>query len=351
VYRWFKDHFIPHEGNDHQPHFLRLRMAALLLGGFIAIELFYLAGTLYVLPRSDYFAAILASVLIDQTNEKRETGSLSMLAYNETLEHAARLKAVDMAEKGYFAHNTPEGFPPWYWIEKAGYRYISAGENLAVNFTDSNDVTEAWMRSPTHRANILNGNFTEIGIATAQGKYKGKDAIFVVQMFGRPAPDVLPPADPTPNVAAVITEASLPETKANEPTETPTIPPEPIETIALLPPEDDTGNEAPATTSTSSVVAGAEIVAAEAPASRPWTDVREVSTPSTLETFIASPRLLATVALTILMALIAAVLTLSVFVRMRIQHPHVIGNGILLIGIAVSLILFNTALAFVQGAI
>ena len=48
-----------------------------------------------------------------------------------------------------------------------------AGENLAVNFSDSQDVTNAWMNSPEHRANILNGDFTQIGIATAQGTYKG----------------------------------------------------------------------------------------------------------------------------------------------------------------------------------
>src|SRR3989338_5140033 len=187
VKRWLKDHFIPHEGNDHQPRFLRLKITAGLLALILLFEALYLANTLIILPKSDYFAAIFASVLIEQTNKKRLDGELGQLAENALLKEAARLKAEDMAAKGYFAHNSPDGKEPWYWFEKAGYVYKAAGENLAVNFTDSKDVTEAWMRSPTHRANIMNGNYTEIGISICRGMYKGKEAIFVVQEFGRPS--------------------------------------------------------------------------------------------------------------------------------------------------------------------
>ena len=65
--------------------------------------------------------------------------------------------------------------------------FAKAGENLAVNFYESHDVVDAWMRSPSHRENILNKDFTEIGIGTARGVYQNKEAIFVVQMFGTPA--------------------------------------------------------------------------------------------------------------------------------------------------------------------
>jgi hypothetical protein len=68
-----------------------------------------------------------------------------------------------------------------------GYKFLYAGENLAVNFTESRDVDQAWMDSPTHRANLLNVNFREIGMAVMEGAYKGNDTIFVVQMFGTPA--------------------------------------------------------------------------------------------------------------------------------------------------------------------
>jgi len=91
-----------------------------------------------------------------------------------------------MASKGYFAHYSPSGLSPWYWFTKAGYSYKKAGENLAVNFKDSDDVVRAWMNSPTHKANIVKEGYTEIGIGIAEGVYQGKKATFVVQLFAAP---------------------------------------------------------------------------------------------------------------------------------------------------------------------
>jgi uncharacterized protein YkwD len=134
----------------------------------------------------DSLSAIYASVLVDMTNQNRAVANVSELKVNLILEKAAQMKADDMASKGYFAHNTPEGLTPWYWFDKAGYKYIYAGENLAVNFRDSVDVETAWMNSRGHFLNIMNPKYTEIGIATSTGIYKGKQAVFVVQMFGTP---------------------------------------------------------------------------------------------------------------------------------------------------------------------
>ncbi len=131
-------------------------------------------------------ANVLSSTLIDLTNASRGEEKLSKLKGNDLLTRAAQLKADDMAEKGYFAHVSPDGSKPWYWIDQTGYQYKNAGENLAVNFVESEDVHNAWLESPTHRANIFRNNFSEIGIATAEGYYKGKKAIFVVQFFGEP---------------------------------------------------------------------------------------------------------------------------------------------------------------------
>jgi len=52
------------------------------------------------------------------------------------LEQAAQLKANDMAEKGYFAHTSPDGKTPWEWLKDVSYPFLAAGENLAVNFLD-----------------------------------------------------------------------------------------------------------------------------------------------------------------------------------------------------------------------
>jgi len=122
-----------------------------------------------------------------RSGEKYIIANVSELKVSPILEKAAQMKADDMASKSYFAHNTPDGKTPWYWLEQAGYRYIYAGENLAVNFENSEDVETAWMNSPGHFLNIMNPKYTEIGIATSTGIYKGREAVFVVQMFGKPS--------------------------------------------------------------------------------------------------------------------------------------------------------------------
>ena len=132
-------------------------------------------------------SAIYAAVLVNLTNQNRVASNISELKVNPLLEKAAQMKADDMASKGYFAHNTPDGKTPWYWMDQAGYRYVYAGENLAVNFEESADVETAWMNSRGHFLNIMNPKYTEIGIATSTGIYKGREAVFVVQMFGTPA--------------------------------------------------------------------------------------------------------------------------------------------------------------------
>ena len=137
---------------------------------------------------SDFIASVLPTVLVDLANADRSAYKLGGLTLNPLLQETARLKAEDMAVKGYFAHYSPEGVSPWHFFDATGYAFVYAGENLAVNFDDSSAVNAAWMNSPDHRANILNGNFTEVGIATAKGMYEGRETLFVVEMFGSPAP-------------------------------------------------------------------------------------------------------------------------------------------------------------------
>lgn len=134
----------------------------------------------------DSLSAIYVSVLVNLTNQDRSNMNIQELTVSPLLEKAAQLKADDMAERGYFAHNTPEGKTPWHFLELAGYRYRRAGENLAINFVDTEEVHKAWMNSRGHFLNIMNPRFTEIGIATSTGYFNGRKAIFVVQMFATP---------------------------------------------------------------------------------------------------------------------------------------------------------------------
>lgn len=138
-------------------------------------------------PGRHFLAAVLPSLVVKQTNEERINQSYLTLKTNPLLEKAAQLKADDMAKRSYFSHQGPNGETPWSWFDQVGYRYIYAGENLALNFYDHQTVTRAWMNSIKHRNNILSGNFTDIGIGIAYGEFAGRPSVFIVQFFGSTA--------------------------------------------------------------------------------------------------------------------------------------------------------------------
>ena len=207
-------YFVPHEENGFRAHiFCDTSIAVLTL----IVVLTFVAGVAqkYALTTTNYLAAIYSGVLVDLANEDRKENSLQPLKINPVLESAAELKAQDMAAKGYFAHYGPDGSAPWDWMRKAGYDFVYAGENLAIDFTDSDDVDKAWMNSPTHKANILNPKYTEVGIATIKGKYNGHSTIYVVQMFGTP---LVKAQESLPLVTAVpINQLAINTTPGREP--------------------------------------------------------------------------------------------------------------------------------------
>ena len=205
------DHLIPSERNHYRPHLLSHRTLGLLSTLLIAIKVASIGLTTFgpVLPALS--EAITPNTVFEFTNSAREQFKVQPLTYNSLLAKAAQAKADDMLSKGYFAHNTPEGRTPWFFIKQAGYTYISAGENLAVDFTEVEKVTDAWLNSPGHRANILNKNFKELGVGVSQGRFKGHIATFVVQMFGSPSDaSVAWAQEPTPVIAQQSTVKTEP---------------------------------------------------------------------------------------------------------------------------------------------
>ncbi len=181
-------HIIPHKGNKYRPHLLHGAAARYLVLFLILVEaLVFLAMNANLVGGLGSTAAVLPAVLGDLTNFERAKESLTILKENPVLDESARLKAEDMAAKAYFAHTSPEGKTPWYWLDKVGYNYDYAGENLAINFSDSVDVTQAWMNSPTHRANIEKAQYTEIGTGVATGTFEGISTVFVAQVYAHPA--------------------------------------------------------------------------------------------------------------------------------------------------------------------
>ncbi len=129
------------------------------------------------------------SSLLGNTNAQRTKDNEPSLALNGQLDAAAQAKANDMAQKNYWAHNSPDGRTPWSFIATAGYHYQAAGENLAYGFSNASDAVNGWMNSPGHRANILNANYKDVGFGVAQSpNYQGNGPeTIVVAEYGEPA--------------------------------------------------------------------------------------------------------------------------------------------------------------------
>lgn len=204
---WLHRFLVPSEQNGYRPNSLEAKASFIML--LLIVCTFAIANVQSILlVSSDWFVgSILPAALVTLTNEERTHDALSTLTRSKTLDTAAALKAKDMATYSYFAHESPSGVTPWHWFRKVGYDYAYAGENLAVHFSDSADVVEAWMDSPGHRANIMASNYTEIGIGTAKGMYKGVPTVFVVQLFGAPGSKVASTEQPLERIDVV--EASI----------------------------------------------------------------------------------------------------------------------------------------------
>lgn len=122
--------------------------------------------------------------VVELVNESRLGHGEHIVSLDKDLSYAASLKVEDMFDRQYFANNTPTGEDPWYWVLKAGYDYEYAGENLAIHFEDASKQHRAWMESPLHRKNILNGEYRDIGVSIQKGMFEGKETTIVVQLFG-----------------------------------------------------------------------------------------------------------------------------------------------------------------------
>ena len=91
---------------------------------------------------------------------------------NTELSKVARTKSEDMKNKNYFDHNSPTYGSPFDMMKSFGISYTSAGENIAMGQKTPEQVVQAWMDSPGHRANIMNSSFTQIGVGyVASGNY------------------------------------------------------------------------------------------------------------------------------------------------------------------------------------
>lgn len=102
--------------------------------------------------------------VVDLTNQERAKHGLAALKVDNALSKVAREKSNDMAANGYFDHNSPKYGSPFDMMKSFGISYNTAGENIAKGQRTPAEVVNAWMNSEGHRANILNGDFTHIGV-------------------------------------------------------------------------------------------------------------------------------------------------------------------------------------------
>ncbi len=118
--------------------------------------------------------------VVQLTNQERAKYGLKPLVSDWELARVARFKSDDMRDKNYFSHTSPTYGSPFDMIKNFGITYRSAGENIAAGQKTPEEVVQAWMNSSGHRANILNKDFTHIGVGYSKG---GSYGVYWTQMF------------------------------------------------------------------------------------------------------------------------------------------------------------------------
>src|SRR4030043_59710 len=106
-------------------------------------------------------------------NKERKSQGLKLLIWDDQLMEVGRAHCLDMFERGYFSHYTPEGASPFDRMDKAGIDYKAAGENLAYA-PNVNIAHQGLMTSTGHRENILRPEFGHLGVGVIDGGINGK---------------------------------------------------------------------------------------------------------------------------------------------------------------------------------
>ncbi|MDD4901028.1 MAG: CAP domain-containing protein [Patescibacteria group bacterium] len=184
-----KDLFIPSASNNYQPkalHPYRLLFYALSSILFKVI----LIGAVIVLPIEAWLTPDIlteqSKKIISLTNTIRKNLRLTALTESSLLNRAAYEKAEDMLLYQYFAHTGPNKKTLADWLEKVQYNYAVAGENLAMGFSSPEEVVNGWSRSQTHYRNMIDPDFSEIGVGMTSGLYENIDTTLVAQYFASP---------------------------------------------------------------------------------------------------------------------------------------------------------------------
>ena len=205
--------------HSHNKHYLKHYWPYLPMIMVIALGIFIntLWSNASVLGTSTNFSS---SALLGATNANRIANGQSELTINPELTSAAQAKAEDMVKRDYWAHIAPNGKTPWAFINESGYKYRSAGENLAFGFNSSEQTVAGWMNSPSHRDNMLKANYSEVGFGIAYSpnyQNKGPETIVVAE-YGEPlsASDIPIASAPATNVQTSNANTTQPSTNSEQ---------------------------------------------------------------------------------------------------------------------------------------
>ena len=134
-------------------------------------------GDVLTIPTLDENVLNFENEVVTLVNNIRVNYGLKPLLINWQLARVARYKSTDMHDNKYFSHTSSTYGSPFDMIRAFNIKFSHAGENIAMGYTTPKAVVDAWMKSPGHKANILNENFTQIGVGYV------KDGNYWTQMF------------------------------------------------------------------------------------------------------------------------------------------------------------------------
>lgn len=202
----FKDFFIPSNSNSYKPKILRPKSLLITILVLIAIKACVLGYLFWLYPNQAQMSEQIVNQVLELTNQSRIANNLVPYQLNYDLSVAALAKANDMIENGYFAHHSPDGRKPWDWINRDNYRYLLVGENLAMNFSAANSAHQALMDSESHRKNILNDKYSDIGLAVVTGEINGQTTNILVELFAVEQEPILATTEESPSIPMPVAE-------------------------------------------------------------------------------------------------------------------------------------------------
>lgn len=184
-----KDLFLSHEGNDFRPHLLHPKRLVFYSISAVFVKIFVVL-VIVLFPLSAWLTPDILKKESDKvvalTNQYRQEKGVEPLVESEILGQTAAKKCQDMLIEQYFDHICPKGDSITAFLRNFNYNFAVAGENLALGFNRAEDLVRAWKESESHRRNLIDTDYQEIGVAVMGGNYRGSETTLAVQHFATP---------------------------------------------------------------------------------------------------------------------------------------------------------------------